>query len=356
MINTILSEFISNFPDLYSKMNEVHHGYKNIKPNPYHLEGNIWTHTVLVMREVEKDYLAGTLSDEKYRYFLVATLCHDFGKCFTVTDNEEKEKRNFLNHEAVSAIYAKDVIEYFSIRGFERDNLLSLIGKHGKMYNYMTESGIDSKHFKTIAQMFRFDNFEDVIKFYKYDHFGRVCYDLDKNDNVLASLKEIKKEHSRLIEEQVTKPVKGVLRLMIGAPRLGKSTYIENINAGTIISRDNLVMEFGTGDTYSEKWKSLTPETQQQIDIVLMERFNSAIKRGEKNITVDMTNMSKKSRAKFINSAPGFFVEACIVLTPLEVLKARNTEDKFIPELILESMIKNFVYPDYNEVSKVVII
>ena len=66
-------------------------------------------------------------------------------------------------------------------------------------------------------------------------------------------------------KEVKTQVISGAITLLIGPPRAGKSTYCKNHFdydgttdriPPTIISRDDMVMKYGVGETYSEKWKS----------------------------------------------------------------------------------------------------
>ncbi len=116
-----------------------------------------------------------------------------------------------------------------------------------------------------------------------------------------------------------------------------------------IISRDKLVEE-GPG-TYSENWAGLTQDDHRAIDQKIQKQYNDAI-RQERNIIIDMTNMSKKSRKKWINSAKskGYFVKAEVFIEDPSVLKERSKDpEKLIPDFVIDSMIQRFVYPLKDE-------
>ena len=78
--------------------------------------------------------------------------------------------------------------------------------------------------------------------------------------------------------------------------------------------------------TYSEIFKSLTDDEQKSIDIQLMRDYKLALNAGE-NIVIDMTNMSKKSRAKFLNGYKGlkdYTKQAVVFFISEEEFSKRN--------------------------------
>ena len=93
---------------------------------------------------------------------------------------------------------------------------------------------------------------------------------------------------------------------------------------------------------------------QKEIDSLLMTQYQEALKL-EKNIIVDMTNMSKKSRKKWLNDSKtsGYFKLAKVFIEPKSVLMSRMTPEKSIPEFVIDSMMKSFVYPNLEEFKRV---
>lgn len=104
----------------------------------------------------------------------------------------------------------------------------------------------------------------------------------------------------------------------------------------------------GVGGTYSEKWDSVADEGQRQIDRALQEDFNKALKDGS-NIIIDMTNMSKKSRRKWIANAKDYHKVARVFIEDTETLLSRNSPKKTISRGLTESMQRRFVMPTYDE-------
>ena len=139
--------------------------------------------------------------------------------------------------------------------------------------------------------------------------------------------------------------------LLCGLPNCGKSTYIRNNNldkSHTIISRDSILLELADTNDYQEAWVKVD---HKKVDLLLEEKFIGAVNRKE-DIIIDMTNVSSKSRNKFINRVPKkLYSKKCIIFaTELSEIKRRNIErskkdNKFIPEEVILKMMKSFTLP-----------
>jgi predicted kinase len=150
--------------------------------------------------------------------------------------------------------------------------------------------------------------------------------------------------------EEDTKTFTKKLTVLIGPPRAGKTTHCSKLTNSVHISRDLLVEEVGKDTTYSEKWKSLSDLEQGDIDKLLNKNYQDALKSG-KNIIVDLTNMSKKSRKKWLSDSKteDYLKVAKVFIEPKSVLMGRMTEEKNIPEYVIDNMMKSFVWPSLEE-------
>lgn len=357
-MSKIITRFVERFPKYYKDMNQVEHGYMGENVNPHHIEGSIWTHTMLVMKEVERAYKDGKIEGTDYMVHALAALCHDIGKAYCYVDIDEKQRRRFTNHEGVSVVYAKDVLKQFEMMPFIRNRILTIVAKHGVLYPYFDDGRLSEKNKDKIAQIFKYDDVDDFIRFFEFDHYGRFnAQDGDNVEESINDLIDIKGRVEALRVSDKTQVITGKLTVMVGPPRAGKSTYIESVRRPEtiVISRDDLVMKYGRGDDYSSKWKSLTEYEQKMIDSEVTQSFNDALKSGASDVVVDMTNMSKKTRSKWFNHplAKSYFKVAVLALETPETLLSRNTPEKFIPEAVIHSMLRNFTYPDFSEVSRI---
>jgi len=272
--------FIKYHSDLLSKMKTCNHYYDSDNPNPYHLENDLYTHTMLVYNRCETKLLQ------------ICAILHDIGKLSTREELSEKKYIRFRNHENVSMVLSISMLKEMVKREFiscdEMIEILYIVNYHTILY------GNGNKPIDTVKHLP-----ENIKHFISADHSGRICLD-DKEPmfeilNGINFVKDIEEKKER---------TPGII-ISVGLPCSGKSTSIRNKDI-TIISRDKYIEEIGRGNTYNEKWSSLTVEEQKNIDILYMKDFQDAV-RERKNIIIDMTNLSIKSRKKFMSIKSDYF-------------------------------------------------
>ena len=67
----------------------------------WHKEGNVWTHTKLVVEAMQKELAETEIDDETKSILLLSALFHDIGKGMTSYLNEETKQWTSLNHDEV---------------------------------------------------------------------------------------------------------------------------------------------------------------------------------------------------------------------------------------------------------------
>ena len=138
-----------------------------VEQNPdYHAEGDVFTHTMMVLDEAAK-YRADT--SDPFAFMLTA-LCHDFGKtvCTRVIDGKLCSR----NHETIGL----PLIEQFLKRITNETKIISYVinlTEHHMRPNALAAFGSSVK-----ATNKMFDSVgapKDLFYFAKADHFGRIC-------------------------------------------------------------------------------------------------------------------------------------------------------------------------------------
>lgn len=153
---------------------------------------------------------------------------------------------------------------------------------------------------------------------------------------------------------------KPLLLCLIGLPALGKSTwrskYLFNHDFnGFVASTDDIIDEIAeqTGATYNDAFRaSIQSATQlwnKIIDIALKNR---------KDLIVDRTNLTKKSRKEYLRRAKnaGYDCRAIVFQQPVNSedqldweTRLQSRPGKIIPPIVLEDMKKKYEAPTVDE-------
>jgi len=125
-LHQLIEWFSKKYNDIKWDMQRCHHSFAKGEVNPYHIEDDCWSHTMLVCKVCElKGYS---------RVVQVACLLHDIGK----PKAREVKSNNYVyfkGHEAISAQMAKTILEDMTkdsmIKKEQIDTILELILMHG---------------------------------------------------------------------------------------------------------------------------------------------------------------------------------------------------------------------------------
>ncbi len=372
----IIYFFQAKFPELANDMKNSNHAHEDKTPNLYHMEDSVWSHTMMVCQEARNDHKIVKLS----------ALLHDVGKPEAreeIEANQPKPIHNgeersgeketstkkvlFRGHEGISFWKSIDVLYSLKSEGVinedEMNETLVIISLHGILYNRIKD-GAEFEPEK-ITHIFKTrEGYERFIKHTKNDALGRFRKpSASSNGDFGESLRESIYTPSVFENNKkvITPKMPNELIVMVGLPASGKSTHTkkECFLKHEIISRDEIVVEFGGNiglSTYSDIFKSLTKEDHLEIDEILFKKFTEA-KKLKKDIIIDMTNMSRKSRNKWISGIKGYNKKAVVFLSGESILNARNmlriTEGKHINRLVYENMKKAFLAPTLHEFDEV---
>lgn len=322
-MNELVKWFQLKYPNLCKAMQECSHHYSNSELNPYHLEGDIFCHTMMVVNEAKNARLN----------FLNVLVCllHDIGKPSCRRVNYKKERVHFFGHESVSAFMSLDILQDYRLSEQEVIHAFQLIALHTEPFK-LDERQIYGRFVNNEILL------EDLLKVSKCDKEGRF-YE-GENDEIYP--RTYTKELGEF-EKEVT--------MLIGLPCSGKSTWCTS-QSDYILSRDTIVETLGKGDTYKERWDTAD---QKEVDKQFQSDLKDLIKNRE-NFIVDKTNMSRKSRRSILNQVPSCYKKKAVVfLTGLGEIEKRNLarEGKTIPSTVIENMIKSFYPPLYDEFDEI---
>ena len=134
-----LSWFQTNYSHLKNAMQRCQHNLDDKEINPYHIEGDCWSHTMMVCKIAElKGY---------DRVVQVASLLHDIGKPKSRRVNPRNGHVQFFGHEELSAKMAKPLLNDLIARDMllvdEAKEVEEIIALHGEIYK--DRKGVEEK-------------------------------------------------------------------------------------------------------------------------------------------------------------------------------------------------------------------
>ena len=339
----------NHYPEIRSEMTACRHNRGARDVNPYHVEGDCWSHTMMVCKIAQLENVEKTVQ--------IAALLHDIGKPATRTVAETNGHVRFFGHESYSAYRSLGILYRMRDEGMitsdELAEVFALVAMHALPYK--------TENLRRLFSMFRYNRprYERLLRLNYCDAVGRFS-EKGMLDEERQRRMEKMASNMQETEEKTAGLFTPVLELLVGVSNSGKSTYIEKRKAegfdGVVISRDALVMTYGGCDTYAACWDALDENTHREIDARLDRDFAQAVKE-ERSIIVDMTNLGRKSRRRWLSKTPeSYHRVATVFLTPLEEIRRRNDAqkpDKHIPSHVIDAMVKRFEYPLYDEVDAI---
>jgi CRISPR/Cas system-associated endonuclease Cas3-HD len=157
----LLHWFQTTYPEYKKALLACHHNFDDSDTNPFHVEGDCWSHTMLVCKIAElKGY---------DRVVQVSALLHDLGKSQSRKINVQNNHVQFFGHEELSATLAKplvaDLVSREMLTEEESIEVLELISLHAYLYKETDSEKIYKKFqekpefLKHLAQLSYCDDF-----------------------------------------------------------------------------------------------------------------------------------------------------------------------------------------------------
>lgn len=313
--------FQLTYPDLVQKMRDCNHHLDEQNLNIYHLEGDVWCHTMMALNQVPES--------ENIVLKLVALL-HDIGKPY-VREVTDKGRVRFLGHESVGAFLSLEITKdpTLDLSLYQRVLIFKLISLHTEPYKLTSDQ---------LSNLLIDDSIclDYLIKLAHADKTGRFT---NKEDVILNSEYLFSPEPPDTDKELI---------MLIGLPASGKSTYASELQKDgyTVISRDSIIEAMYPDDDYITAYsKADRGQVNDELSKVLSRNRNT------EKIVIDLTNLTKKNRSKILKQFPNHCKKAKVFIPDLRTLIERNDnrEGKTISQEVILNMIKSFYLPTYAE-------
>jgi putative nucleotidyltransferase with HDIG domain len=317
----LVTWFQRKYPNLVKAMKECSHHGNNL--NAFHLEDDVFTHSMMVLNQ-----LPDTSCNKIVR---IAALLHDIGKPLAkkVTD---KGQVRFLSHESIGAFLSLTLTKdpELGLDNKERLQIFKLICLHTEPYKL------------TIDQLNELLTDEMAISLMLRDLF------IADNKGRFTSIKGEVKGFTWNYLNSGTKVFNKEFILLVGLPTSGKSTYAFELQKQgyTVISRDNIITSMHPDKTYNQAYKLANKASVNNELSKLLKKH-----RNTEKVVIDMTNLTKSGRRKFINQFPEHKKKCVVFLTDIITLIERNNsrDGKVISSEVIHNMAKSFYLPTYSE-------
>lgn len=179
----LLNWFQKTYPEHKEALLKCHHNFDHEETNPYHVEGDCWSHTMMVCKIAEL---------KKYdRVVKVAALLHDIGKPQMRKINPDNKHVQFFGHEERSFELAKPLVLDLVVKGFisfeESLEVLELVLLHGYLYKEQDIKKIEKK-FQGKQGLLK-----HLLELAECDDLGRFSQTMGKGREKRALLKKMLK-------------------------------------------------------------------------------------------------------------------------------------------------------------------
>ena len=329
----------------------------------YHGEGDVWTHTQMVVSELLAlaDFQAASESEQ--RVLFLAALLHDVAKYRTTVINEQG-RISQPGHSKKGALDARIVLWELGLPFAEREAVCNLIAVHQVPF-FAFE---DNRHGHTPQWLCHSLSWQTNIRLLcalaEADMHGRVCADKSQALDNIALLRELAREegceqtpkafaneHTRLRYFQghevypdfaLQMPQGSKVTLMCGLPASGKNTWVAQHAAGVPVlsyddTRQRLGLKYGANE-------GLVAHT-------VLEEAKSYL-RAKQDFVWNATHLSAQMRQKNLAVCMAYDAHVrivCVEADKVTLLKRNQARNSSLSNSKLLQMLKHWEMPTLFE-------
>lgn len=346
-----------------------------IQQNPaYHGEGDVLTHTRLVMEALQEMPSFAVLGESDRQDMLIAAALHDMGK--KVCTRLENGQWTSPNHSVTGANMARELLmTQFDLAGTpdalcRREMICSLVRWHMRP-THVLESNDPGRSIRQMAAMGELTpgfTLDRLAMLAEADNRGRICADQKEMLDAVALFREAIEEegcarqpfpypdaYSRYADlsgrnimpgQPIYNDTWGTVIMMSGLPGTGKDTYIAHHFAGLpMLSLDDVRRELGIKPT----------DNQGTVIQTAQERARELLRR-KQPFVFNATNLSAMLRSKWLSLFHQYGASAEIIYLETswaERVKRNASRRDSVPEAAVSHMLRNLTLPALTEAERV---
>lgn len=338
---------VQEHSELVQAMRNSSHHYSPSHLSPWHLEGDVWSHSLLVAQAyVQRNQLDPCVG--------LCALLHDIGKPVAAKVLHHKKRVVFQGHESVSAWMAWRLLqnERLLLTMPEKLRIFSLIALHGCLYTgwFAEDEAVKQSQVMRAFSGFGQDFWRQLCQQVEHDQQGQITLSANRK-SVVADLAQLTLAEASNIDDNHVPIV-----FLVGLPGAGKTNLRARFGGYCIISRDDCLHQV-TGDRdYRKAWQMQEAQgLSAQIDALLNAQFQQAIQ-DKQPILMDMTNLTRKSRRYWLSQLPSHYSpRALLLLACDQTLAKRNQQrkDKSLDPSVIHDMMLRFEHPLFDEFEQI---
>lgn len=334
----------------------------------HHAEGDVYTHTQMVVAEVEK--ILSKYSERSKKLLLYTALFHDIAKPETTEVIYNKRVKDWISpgHAKLGEKMFRELMwNDFSFE--DREEIAKLIRYHGLPMWFEDKEDPDMSVIKASLLC----NLNELITFAQCDFRGRVCGDLEgclfqmelfkeraENLNCLNNPYQFTSDWARLHYlknggypgKEIWEPEGDWVTIMCGLPGSGKNTWIEKNYDGPIIELDTIRKK------HKIKWDDrdaqgfVYQEAKEELKINLRKKHR---------ILWNGTNMTDLQRKTISDLATDYNAKVRIVYIDCSVEQAiiqnrKREEGKQVKQEVIERYSRKMDIPSIIECHELLVI